>query len=150
VVGKRTSTRREVQLLREEVRVLQEYLKRISDAPRIERYIVAETYYEGDKVMGDKTTGPSYKMGDVGDNARVAQGENISWVEGVATLPDGEWLKAQFDSLLKRISEDSSLDDDTRELARAKTEAVAEGIVSAQKSSIRFVLPDSILQTNHN
>jgi len=34
----------------------------------------------------------SYTMGDVGAGARVAQGENISWVEGIAALPNGESL----------------------------------------------------------
>src|SRR3954447_10432282 len=63
----------------------------------------------------------SYEMGNVGAGARVAQGENISWVEGVASLPGGESLTGQFDSLLKRIAEDASLDEDTRALAQEKT-----------------------------
>lgn len=81
-----------------------------------------------------KPEGHSYHIGDVGAGARVAQGENILWVEGVSSLPDGEALKRQFDALLARIAKDSSLDEDTRELARAKTEAVAEGLVSAKAS----------------
>ena len=32
--------------------------------------------------------GRSYQMGDVAAGARVAQGDNISWVEGVASLPE--------------------------------------------------------------
>jgi len=78
--------------------------------------------------------GRSYQIGDVGAGARIAQGEKISWVEGVSGLPDGEALKQQFDALLERIAKDSSLDEDTRELARAKTEAIAEGLVVAQAS----------------
>jgi hypothetical protein len=31
----------------------------------------------------------SYQMGNVGPGARVAQGENISWVEGVAASRTG-------------------------------------------------------------
>jgi hypothetical protein len=54
--------------------------------------------------------GRSYQMGNVGAGARVAQGENISWVEGVAGLPGGESLAQQFTALLERIAEDASLD----------------------------------------
>jgi hypothetical protein len=76
----------------------------------------------------------SYHMGNVGAGARVAQGENISWIEGVASLPGGESLARQFDGLLKRIAEDTSLDEDTRALAQDKTRAVAEGVAKAQES----------------
>ena len=76
----------------------------------------------------------SYQMGNVGAGARVAQGENISWVEGVASLPGGESLTRQFDALLKRIAEDASLDEDTRALAQDKTKAIAEGIAKVQES----------------
>jgi len=55
------------------------------------------------------TADRSYQMGNIGAGARVAQGENISWVEGVASLPDGESLTRQFDALLKRIASDESL-----------------------------------------
>lgn len=87
----------------------------------------------------------SYQIGNVGAGARIAQGENISWVEGVSNLPDGEALKQQFDALLERIAKDSSLDEDTRELARAKTEAVAEGLVVAKVSpgALRRALIDA-------
>ena len=92
-----------------------------------------------------KPEGRSYRIGDVGAGARIAQGENISWVEGVSSLPDGEALKRQFDALLDRIAKDSSLDEDTRELARAKTEAVAEGLAAAQASpgALRRALLDA-------
>jgi hypothetical protein len=88
---------------------------------------------------------PSYQMGNVGAGARVAQGENISWVEGVASLPGGESLTRQFDILLKRIEEDPSLDEDTRALAQEKTKAVAEGIAKAHESptALRRALLDA-------
>jgi hypothetical protein len=76
----------------------------------------------------------SYQMGDVGAGARVAQGENISWVEGVASLPGGESLAQQFAALLERIAQDASLDEDTRELAQDKTKAIAEGLAKAEES----------------
>jgi hypothetical protein len=87
----------------------------------------------------------SYNIGNVGAGARVAQGENISWVEGVATLPDGESLTRQFDALLKRIATDASLDEDTRALAQDKTQAVAEGIAKVQESpgTLRRALLDA-------
>jgi hypothetical protein len=76
----------------------------------------------------------SYEIGAVGAGARVAQGENISWVEGVAGLPGGDSLTQQFDALLERIAKDSTLDEDTRTLAQDKTKAVAEGLAKAQES----------------
>ena len=76
----------------------------------------------------------SYQIGDVSAGARVAQGENISWVEGVAGLPGGESLAQQFKALLERIAQDESLDEDTRALAQDKTKAVAEGLAKAQES----------------
>src|SRR5215475_1131521 len=87
----------------------------------------------------------SYQMGNVGSGARVAQGENISWVEGVASLPGGESLTRQFDALLKRIAEDASLDEDTRALAQDKTKAIAEGIAKVQESptALRRALMDA-------
>jgi hypothetical protein len=85
---------------------------------------------EGPKPLAER----SYHIGDVGTGARVAQGENISWVEGVAGLADGGALVKQFDALLKRIAEDGSLDEDTRALAQEKTKAVAEGLGKAKES----------------
>jgi hypothetical protein len=87
--------------------------------------------------MSDKpkpATDRSYQIGDVGAGARVAQGENISWIEGVASLPDGGSLSKQFADLVERIAKDKSLDDDTRALAEDKTKAVAEGLAKAQES----------------
>ena len=78
--------------------------------------------------------GRSYQMGDIGAGARVAQGEHISWVEGVAGLPSGESLAQQFTALLERIAQDASLDEDTRALAQDKTKAVAEGLAKVEQS----------------
>jgi hypothetical protein len=87
----------------------------------------------------------SYQIGNIGAGARVAQGENISWVEAVASLPDGESLTRQFDALLKRIASDGSLDEDARALAQDKTKAVAEGIAKVQESpgTLRRALLDA-------
>ncbi|MGF6508514.1 hypothetical protein [Paraburkholderia sp. 32] len=76
----------------------------------------------------------SYHIGDVGAGARVAQGENISWVEGLAGLPEGDTLTKQFAALLGQIDKDTSFDEDTRALAKDKTAAVAEGLAKAQES----------------
>jgi hypothetical protein len=78
--------------------------------------------------------GKSYQIGDVGSFARVAQGENISWIEGVSGLPDGKSLAQQFSILLKQIAENPEMDEDTRALAQAKTEAVAGGLAQAKQS----------------
>jgi hypothetical protein len=90
-------------------------------------------------------TGRSYQMGNVGPGARVAQGENISWVEGITSLPGGESLAQQFKALLERIAQDDSLDEDARVLAQDKTTAVAEGLAKAQDSpdSLRRALLDA-------
>jgi len=86
-----------------------------------------------------------YQMGNVGSGARVAQGENISWVEGMAGLPGGESLAQQFTALLNRITKDALLDEDTRALAQDKTKAVAEGLAKAQQDPgpLRRALLDS-------
>jgi hypothetical protein len=105
------------------------FLELTRDRNTLEREVNQVHVYQGEVNMGSR-----YQVGDVGAGARVAVGEHISWAEGVPKLPDGEELKHQFDALLERIATDSSLDEDTRELARTKTEAVAEGLVVAQAS----------------
>jgi|SRR6266849_4318034 len=82
----------------------------------------------------------SYQMGNVAAGARVAQGENISWHEGIAALPGGESLAQQFTALLERINQDASLNEDTRTLAQDKTKAVAEGLSKIQESPSKFRL----------
>jgi len=76
----------------------------------------------------------SDRIGDVGAGARVAQGETITGVEGVSTLPDGAAPRRQFQALLARIEIDPSLDEDTRELARAKSAAVATRLTVTRTS----------------
>jgi hypothetical protein len=94
---------------------------------------------------GKPSGGKSYQIGAVGPFARVAQGENISWIEGVSGLPDGESLAQQFFVLLKQIAENPDMDEDTRALAQAKTEAVAEGLAQAKHSpgTLRRALLDA-------
>jgi hypothetical protein len=82
----------------------------------------------------------SYQIGNVGAGARVAQGENISWQESVAALPGGDTLAQQFNALLKRIEQDTSLDEDTRALAQNKTRAVAAGLSEIEQSPGKFRL----------
>jgi len=83
---------------------------------------------------GKPAAGRSYHIGDVGTGARVAVGENISWIEGVAGLPGGGSLTEQFNALLERIAKDASLNEDTRALAEDKTKAVAEGLAKVEES----------------
>jgi hypothetical protein len=87
----------------------------------------------------------SYIIGDVGAGARVAQGSNISWVEGVSGLPDGEFLATKFSALLERIEQDTSLDQDERFLAQEKTKAIASAIANVGESpaTLRLVLKDA-------
>jgi hypothetical protein len=80
------------------------------------------------------TSERSYHMGDVGAGARVVQGENNSWIEGIANLAGGESLTQQFAALLDRIAKDPSLDEDTRQVTQDKTRAVAEGLAKVQES----------------
>ena len=90
-------------------------------------------------------TGRNYQIGDIGSGARVAVGENISWIEGVEKLPGGESLAQQFKTLLGQIAGDKSFDEDTRALAQDKVKAVAEGFANAQASpgSLRRALLDA-------
>src|ERR1700687_5997204 len=82
----------------------------------------------------------SYQIGNVAAGARVAQGENISWHEGIAALPGGESLTQQFTALLERINQDASLDKDSRILANDKTKADAEGLSKIKESPSIFRL----------
>jgi hypothetical protein len=63
----------------------------------------------------------------------------------VSSLPDGESLKREFSALLDRIAKDGSLDEDTRALAKGKTEAIAEGIakVKDDPGTLRRALIDA-------
>ena len=75
-----------------------------------------------------------YYVREFGARARVAKGGNISWVKGVAGLPGRPARRQQFAALLERIAEVTSLDEDTRELAKEKTWAMAKDAVKAQGS----------------
>jgi hypothetical protein len=82
----------------------------------------------------------SYHMGNmhVAAGGSVGQGDHNLIGNNVVTelsvLPNGETLSQQFAALLEQISKDGSLDDDTRELAREKTEAVAAGLSKVKES----------------
>ncbi len=76
-----------------------------------------------------------YTMGNVGANARVAQGENIKWIEGLsANFDDGEALAQQFSALLEQIQNSPDFDEDTRDLAVEKTQSVAEALTNVHES----------------
>jgi hypothetical protein len=98
-----------------------------------------------DEKQGPPPGGKSFYIHDVGAGARVAQGENISWMEEVSKLPDGKLLAQQFEALLDRIAEQRDMDEDTRAIAHAKTQAVAEGLAQVQKSPgvLRLALKDA-------
>lgn len=97
--------------------------------------------------MGEQSqpAGKSYQIGDVGTGARVAQGEHITWTEGFAGDPQGEAIRRQFTELIARIDNATDLDEDERELAKDKTEAVADGLANAQRepSLLRRALLDA-------
>lgn len=76
-----------------------------------------------------------YRIGDVGPGARVAQGENITWTEGLATQPGGAVIAAQIAQLLAEINQASDLDDASRTLAAGKTEEVANALADVDHPS---------------
>jgi hypothetical protein len=78
--------------------------------------------------------GRSYQIGNVGAGARVQQGEHQTMIgDTLAALPDGDVLAQRFDSLIGRLREAPDIDEDARELAVEKTEAVAQGLATAQE-----------------
>jgi hypothetical protein len=86
---------------------------------------------EDEKVTAEWEKQKSYRIGNVGSGARVAQGEHITWTEGFAGNAEAEELKRQFADLLARIDKATDLDEDERALAKDKTEAVADGLANA-------------------
>jgi hypothetical protein len=88
-----------------------------------------------------------YTIGNVGPGATAIQGENIHVMNALKALPEGDTLRQQFEALLKRIANAPDLDEDTRELATAKTQAVAQGLAEAHKepSKLRLALRDAQL-----
>jgi hypothetical protein len=89
--------------------------------------------------------GKSYHIGDVGPNARIQQGENLTWIEAAKAIPDNEILIPQFRSLFEHISKDANLDEDTRSISTKKTEAVVKGLADAQESprDLHYALIDA-------
>lgn len=75
----------------------------------------------------------SYTIGDVGANARIQQGKNLTWTEAVSTLPDNT-LKQQFEKLFEKILQDPTLNEDDRYLSIKKTEAIVKGLTNAPNS----------------
>lgn len=90
--------------------------------------------------------GRSYYINTVGAGARVAQGDNISWLEAVSTLPDGPTLAGQFTQIIDSIGTDPDLDDDSKELARVKVNAIAQAlsVVDNNPGSLRLALKDGM------
>jgi hypothetical protein len=91
------------------------------------------------------TPSDSFWIGNVGAGAHVAQGKNISWVEGLSGLPLGDTLVRQFAELQEKIDNDPGLDDDARALTKLKATAIAEGLAKAKESPnmLRSALMDA-------
>jgi hypothetical protein len=91
------------------------------------------------------SAGKHYVMGDVGDGARVIQGDHNTLIEAMRGMPGGLELRRQLDELLARIASDPDLDDDGRELATEKTLAVAVALGQASESpaGLRRALVDA-------
>jgi hypothetical protein len=98
--------------------------------------------------MSDQTPasgGKSYHIGDVGANARVAQGENIQWIEAPANMPELQEVVRQFNLLVEKISADPNLDEDTKTLTVEKTKAVAQAVTRANEepNKLKIALQDA-------
>ena len=88
--------------------------------------------------MVKKKTGVEIKNVRVGAGARVAQGENITWTEGVDTDLTARDLERRFQVLLDQVDSATDLDEDQRALAREKTIAVAAGLADAHEDPARL------------
>lgn len=86
--------------------------------------------------QGSDSTGAAknYSMGNVGDGARIVQGDNNTWSEGLRIQPGGAQLARELAVLLDGIKADTSLDPDDRELAVDKAQAVADALPKAAES----------------
>ena len=91
------------------------------------------------------TARKTYQIGDVGSNARVQQGEKLTWVEALNGAQDFEVLTQQFRTLLEKISKAPDLDEDTRFISTKKTEAVIQSLGNAQQSpnELKYALIDA-------
>lgn len=89
--------------------------------------------------------GKRYKMGNVGAGGRVIQGDNNTWVEVLRSKPGGDELERQLNELLARIASEPGLDEDSRELATEKTQAVGAALARAAESpdGLRKALRDA-------
>ena len=89
--------------------------------------------------------GKHYSIGDVGDGARVIQGDHNTLIESVQGIAGGAELQRQLEELLTRIASAPDLDEDSRELAAAKTRAVAAALGKASESpeGLRRALRDA-------
>jgi hypothetical protein len=83
---------------------------------------------------GSANANKRYSMGDVGTGARVVQGDNNAWSEGLRLQPGGGQLTRELADLLDGIKADATLDPDDRELAIEKTQAVANALPEAAES----------------
>jgi hypothetical protein len=88
-----------------------------------------------------------YNMSNIGPNTTAIQGEHIHVMNALKALPEGDTLAQQFDTLLKQLANALNLDEDTRKLATAKTQAVAQGLAEAniEPSKLRLALRDAQL-----
>jgi hypothetical protein len=82
--------------------------------------------------------GKNIQVGNIGAGARVAIGENISWIEGLARRPGGDELTRQLVALLEQIRGAEDLPEADRSLAHVKTRAVADALPAAQSDPQRF------------
>ncbi|WP_265637137.1 hypothetical protein [Acidiphilium sp. PA] len=67
-------------------------------------------------------------------------------MEAVSTLPDGPTLAGQFTQIIDSIGTDPDLDDDSKELARVKVNAIAQAlsVVDNNPGSLRLALKDGM------
>lgn len=80
---------------------------------------------------GSKT----YTVGNIGQGARVMIGEHQTWIEQHdISSPENEDVLKRFDALMRRLIEDTSLDDEERHLSVDKAKTLAESLVEEEPS----------------
>lgn len=82
--------------------------------------------------------GKNIRVGNIGADARVAIGENITWTEGPARHPGGDQLTQQLLGLLEQIRDAQDLPEAERGLVHVKTKAVADALPALQRDPERF------------
>ena len=120
--------------LLEEMRRYNTNFEKLLEGEQAIAFIRREYHVKGDLVTGDKIQDSVVNTGDIGAGARALIGNNNSWKEAISSMPCGESLKSQFAVLLEKVANDPALDEDDRHLARAKVEAVAQGLVAVETS----------------